>query len=412
MYSQTSCLCCKTVRVPSAYLIVCLQSSMSRSGMECSDMPTNEMHKMGFRVTALTVLIAMSTFGSLLGSRDDGPVAAEVYAGPLKLTALSAGSSVAMVKGSYAPTVYLSYSVDEGRTWSDFVPGSTTVVLTSAGDSVLITATSGKTNYQMSSGDRSTYSNYFSLGGSIDASGDPRSLLRQDMSVSLSYDSVFCALFYNCSALRSARLVLPSDEVPKHGYSYMFYGCKSLEHGPCSLPAQRLYIYSYQYMFYGCTSLVRAPDILASHIPGSTCQYMFYNCSSLVDAPSIEATTMEGDSFSHMFHGCASLRSAPRLRSLSMIDRGYQYMFYGCSSLVDAPDLPATSLRSSCYASIFSGCTSLSKIRLLYTGTISSTYFSNWVKDVPSGGVIYYKGATTATGASAVPAGWTVLKNW
>lgn len=85
-------------------------------------------------------------------------------------------------------------------------------------------------------------------------------------------------------------------------------------------------------------------------------------------------------------------------------------MFKYCTSLNTAPELPATTLTSKCYWGMFDNCQNLNYIKAMFTTTPSSSYTSNWVKDVAANGTFVKNSAATwnVTGNDGIPSGWTV----
>ena len=59
---------------------------------------------------------------------------------------------------------------------------------------------------------------------------------------------------------------------------------------------------------------------------------------------------------------------------------------------------------------MFEGCTSLNYIKAMFTTTPSSSYTSNWVKNVAASGTFVKNSAATwnVTGIEGIPEGWTV----
>lgn len=129
--------------------------------------------------------------------------------------------------------------------------------------------------------------------------------------------------------------------------------------------------------------------------------------TSIIDS-SMEATTLATYCYYGMFNGCTSLTTAPELPATELADYCYASMFNGCTSLTVAPELPATTLATQCYAGMFSNCLSLNYIKLNYTGTFSTSYFSIWVLNVSDTGDFYYNGTDITTGSYAIPEEWTV----
>ena len=115
-----------------------------------------------------------------------------------------------------APSVSLEYSTD-GRTWNQFVVGTTTVTLANIGDKMYVRATSaGNTRMGSSMSDY----NQFVMTGKIAASGNVNTLLDQNGNATL---KSYC-------------------------YSYLFGGCESLTTAP-TLPATTLADGCYYGMF-------------------------------------------------------------------------------------------------------------------------------------------------------------------
>ena len=352
----------------------------------------------------------------------------------------------------------LSYSLDNGASWTTLSAGSSTPAVT-AGSKVL-----WKGSYKGTS--ESNYGKFVST-GKFNVSGNVMSLTYGDDFVDKTdltgSDYCFRGLFDNCSKLTSAsRLILPATRLAGGCYAYMFEECSSLTSAPV-LPAMTLADDCYAYMFYECTSLTTAPELPATELAGYCYSSMFFGCASLtvvpktlpamiladdcynsmfkectslttapalpattlVDycysgmfqgctsltvAPELPATTLADWCYMLMFHSCTSLTTAPELPATELIDNCYEYMFYGCTSLTQAPALPATVLAESCYSSMFNGCTNLNYIKAMFTTVPSSTYTSNWVNGVSSTGTFVKNAAATwdVTGTSGVPTGWAV----
>ena len=194
----------------------------------------------------------------------------------LCFTAEEANSTVAMEAQGSAPTVSLEYSTD-GRTWSPFVVGTTTVTLANIGDKVYVRATSeGNTGI----GSSPTDYNKFVMTGKIAASGNVDTLLDKNGNATL---TSYC-------------------------YSNMFNGCASLTTAP-TLPATTLANNCYASMFQGCTSLVTAPVLPATVLADGCYWYMFKNCTSLTTAPALPATTLSIGCYRTMFQGCSNLNN-------------------------------------------------------------------------------------------------------
>ena len=219
-------------------------------------------------------------------------------------------------------------------------------------------------------------------------------------------------LFKNQPVVDAGNLVLSSAILNDYTYWEMFYGCTYLTTPPKKLPALYVYLQTYGSMFDGCTSLMTVPELPATSIGQNSYRNMFRNCTSLTKAPELSVTTLTGSqSCYQMFYGCTSLTKAPtKLLPTTLISGCYRGMFQGCTSLLTAPELPATTLTSSCYNQMFDGCTSLNYIKAMFTTTPSSSYTSNWVRNVSSTGTFVKNTSATwnVAGNNGVPSGWTV----
>ena len=105
----------------------------------------------------------------------------------------------------------------------------------------------------------------------------------------------------------------------------------------------------------------------------------------------------------------ANLQEAENLvlPSTTLAESCYEGMFKGCSAIPQAPVLPATTGASNCYKEMFYGCSALSSITVNLTSP-SSSYTSNWVNGVASGGDFYRNStASWSAGNDGKPSAWT-----
>ena len=194
----------------------------------------------------------------------------------LTFTAEEANSTVAMTAYGSAPSVSLEYTIDNGSTWSDFIVGTTTVILANVGDKMVIRAKT--TNSRM--GSSSSKYNKFVMTGKVAASGSIMYLLKNDGDLdTTSSQYCFCNLFYQCASLTTSP-ELPATTLTSYCYRSMFQECTSLTEAP-ELPATRMTTYCYQGMFRGCTSLTTAPELPATKLTVSCYSNVFNGCSSL-----------------------------------------------------------------------------------------------------------------------------------
>ena len=313
----------------------------------------------------------------------------------LCFTAEQAGSTVAMaVNGTPTKGQAFEYSTN-GRNWSVFTPGTTTITLSNVGDKVYFRGD----NTTVSESDSVYYQ--FVMSGKIVASGNIMSLLDKTCQ-STTISNIYCYyyLFYNCTSLTTAP-ALPATTLADYCYRSMFYKCTSLTTAP-SLPATTLANYCYNYMFSNCTSLTTAPALPATTLTDYCYNYMFSNCTSLTTAPSLPATTLTNYCYKNMFSNCTSLTTAPSLPATTLAYSCYSNMFENCTSITTAPSLPATTLTNSCYRSMFENCTSLTTAPSLPATTLSSACYRSMFENCTSLQV-YSSSGTGHTKAWRIP---------
>ena len=244
------------------------------------------------------------------------------------------GGTITFAKNdSQAQDCPILYSTDNGTTWTELTPTTTSQELggtLSVGDKVLVKGTNAQ--YALNP----IYYNRFGGTAKVNISGNIMSLIGGDnFSETVTFTERFAlyGIFSNYSNLLSAEnLILPATTLVDDCYCNMFRNCTNLVNAPKSLPATTLTIQCYCNMFRNCTNLVNAPELPAETLAGYCYGYMFSGCTSLTTAPELPATTLAQD--------C------------------YYFMFQGCTGLTTAPALPATTLASNCYCS---SCNNISK---------------------------------------------------
>ena len=297
----------------------------------------------------------------------------------LAFTALEDGTFSFVKEGT--PTGSVSYSLDNGSTWTALNYGDSTPTV-ATGSKVL-----WKGDYR---GANSSDCAYFSSTGKFNVSGNIMSLTYGDdfgdKTDLTGRNYCFSKLFKSCSGLiDSSELILPATTLAQYCYSGMFFGCSSLTTAPEVLPATTLASYCYSIMFANCTSLTTAPEL--------------------------PATKLADYCYNSMFSGCTSLTKVPNvLPATKLVDNCYYYMFQNCSSLTTAPELPATEFAYQCYERMFNGCSKLNYIKAMFTSTPGYFYTKAWVERVSSTGTFVKNAAATwdVTGSEGIPAGWTV----
>lgn len=339
----------------------------------------NKLYKRFF--TIITALIL--GLGNLLaqGTRDD-------YTNSyLTIECLASVGSIKLnIPAELTPAemTSVSYSTDEGATWTTYQINSTSQTIQvdfQLGEKVYFKGL-GK---QCCTGfDANGYcpSLRFSGTGRYKVSGNIMSLLYSDDFASQTEcpegsTFTFAELFVGNSLLNSAEdLVLPAMTLTPYCYYGLFYQCKHLTKAP-QLPATTLDTDSYNYMFGNCTALKVAPDLSATTMGHLSCANMFEGCRALIEAPELPATTMGVSCYICMFKGCRSLVAAPALPATTLAYECYKHMFEGCVSMTEAPELPATTMSEFGYSFMFDGCTSLTEAPALPATTLAASCYES-----------------------------------
>ena len=354
----------------------------------------------------------------------------------LCFTAVEANSSVKLKKFGSLALPDLETRTD-GKTWTDFIPGETTITLANEGNKVYFRKKGTEAGTSFSTG--SFNYAYFFMTGKIAASGNVMSLIDPDCEAT-EFDGeqgkyCFYKLFQSCSSLTTAP-ELPATDLAEYCYGNMFYSCTSLTAAP-ALPATTLAKNCYQLMFGTCKALTTAPALPTTTLAEVCYESMFQGCTSLTTAPALPATTLTTNCYGNMFNGCTSLTAAPALPATTLAKSCYQLMFKGCTSLTTAPALPTTTLAEVCYESMFQGCTSLTTAPALPATDLATSCYSymfyncsslnsitvhfttwdtsqtNWVSGVSSTGTFHCPKNLDASyytnfGKSGIPTDWTV----
>ena len=325
----------------------------------------------------------------------------------------------------------ISYSTDDGVTWSE--PATSATVTVGVGDKVLWKGEMTPTNNERIGVFSDSTAEY-------DVQGNIMSLLYGDNFVNQTDLSgknyVFDSLLAGTKVINAENLILPATTLAESCYQSMFENCTSLTQAP-ELSATTLAQACYSGMFQGCTSLAQAPELPATtlanrcyngmfkgctslaqapELPGITSatfcyQSMFSGCTSLTVAPMIRLSYLANNSCSYMFSDCTSLTQTEGISATSLTSYACQCMFSGCTALTTAPELKATTLNTYCYRYMFKGCTNLNYIKMLATNNITATQcLFEWVDGVAASGT-FVKAASMTTlpsGTSGIPNDWTV----
>ena len=339
------------------------------------------------------------------------------------------------------PRMTISYSKDDGETWTDYESTPSEIgggISVQSGDVVLF---KGDNARYCSNVAPDRYCSFSGTTARFNIKGNIMSLINSsefETISTLSSENTFYHIFESCTGLTSAEhLILPAITLTGGCYAHMFEGCTALTSAPI-LYATTLADGCYSNMFEGCTSLTTAPELPATTLRGNCYYHMFYGCTSLTTAPELPANTLANDCYGWMFNGCTSLTTAPELPATTLTYCCYEYMFwdctglttapsilpattlgeyccyrmfYNCKSLTTAPELPATTLAVNCYCEMFRGCSKLNYIKCLAIHDSALRYTDDWVSGVASSGT-FVKAPNMndwTTGVSGIPTDWIVV---
>lgn len=277
----------------------------------------------------------------------------------------------------------LSYSIDDGSTWSELQPRVNTPTVY-AGQKIMWKGNMPSPTYEYAPSFNGNTNYRFNVEGNI---------------MSLLYGDNFA----DKTTLYTSAL---------HGTFAYCYKLISAEH--LVLPATTLAEYCYEHMFYACNSLTTAPSTLPATTLAYRCYYMmFTNCTSLKTVPSLPATTLANGCYESMFKGCSSLGTVPAdlLPATTLAESCYWCMFDGCKILWASPRLPAPTLVKGCYGYMFRGTNLLDYIICLATDISAENCTYDWFA---SNGAVrgqFYKApgmSSWTRGTSGIPGTWTI----
>jgi len=271
-------------------------------------------------------------------------------------------NTINIVKAKSPANINLSYSTDDGETWTDLTISATTTFSTiNTGDKIIFKGTNSRLS--------TAWDTYYRFNGSgnFKVYGNIMSLLNGDN-------------FVNTTELNSST---------DNHFAGLFYGTTTLiDADKLYLSPLTLYYNSYNGMFRGCTNLVSAPHIQATTAANECCSSMFEGCINLEVAPELNFTTMAQNCCKRMF--CMSRNSK-----------------ITTPKMTKSPILRCTSGATGCYEEMFKGNGNLVEVTCLMQG--NNIAYSNWLANTSSVGTFKKaSGASWANGTNGIPSGWTV----
>ena len=196
----------------------------------------------------------------------------------LTFDVISAGTIVWKCIGGIESAKTISYSVDDGQTWSAITSTAEGVEISvSAGDKVLVKGTNN--TYAK---DKSNYTGFQGGTAIFNLKGNIMSLIGGDNftgTTGFTKSFAFASLFKLSNVISAKYLVLP---------------------------ATTLYTSCYRAMFSFATSLVDAPELPATTL-ATDCYWYMFEGTAISTAPVLPAATLVKGSYGGMFSGCSKL---------------------------------------------------------------------------------------------------------
>lgn len=214
----------------------------------------------------------------------------------LTFECLTGGTITIMASLSDVAGKTVSYSTDNGVTWSTLTTSTTAQSFGTfgIGDKVLFKGTNNVYSEQYEI-------NYFGGTAQVKIYGNIMSLIYGDnfanqTSFPSNTNNNFDNLFSSYSNLIDAEnLVLPATTLTSECYSGLFFFCSGLTKAPKILPATTLASGCYSSMFSDCSDLITAPELPATTLVSNCYKNMFIYCSSLNYVKAMFTTTPGND---------------------------------------------------------------------------------------------------------------------
>ena len=279
------------------------------------------------------------------------------------IESLADSNIIRMGKTGSPSNLSLSYSTDNGTTWTDLtITSGQDLVTINTGDKVIFKGTNNSISSAWNSYYRFNASKNFKAYGNIMSIlwGDnftSNSEFKSDTSYNL------CGLFYGTTTLTDAsNLILPALTCTSNCYNGAFRGCTNLTVAP-QLPATQSALSCYSSMFEGDINLEVAPEINLVNMSQESCMRMFtMNRNSKITTP----------------------------------------------KMTKSPILRCANTAQDCYKEMFKGNGNLTEITCLKTDTTNAC--TNWVTNISTTGTFYKASQKNdwPSNASGIPSGWTV----
>ena len=311
-----------------------------------------------------TEAIKMYIGGTLMWPSGGGGQVVHNYADDyFTIESLQDSNTISITKAKSPANISLSYSTDDGETWTSVaISSGMTFTTINTGDKIMFKgintrlATAWDTYYR------------FNPSKNFKVYGNAMSLLYGDNFASNSEfpsgsNNNFAGLFYGTTTLTDAgNLILPATICTSGCYNGMFRGCTNLTVAP-ELPATQSATDCYSSMFEATINLEVAPEINLTNMSQNCCKRMFcMNRNSKITTP--------------------KMTKSPILRCATCATGCYDEMFKGNGNIVEVTCLKTDSV----------GCCNNWLLNCSSTGVLKKSPLKN---DWPNG-------------ASGYPAGWTI----
>ena len=272
-------------------------------------------------------------------------------------------NTISVTKTGSPPNLSLSYSTDDGNTWTDLtITNGRNFATINAGEKIIFKGTNNSIS--------NAWNAYYRFNGNknFNAYGNVMSILQGDN-------------FTSNSEFKSGTT-----------------------HNLCGL-------------FYGTTTLIDASNLI---LPALTCTSNCYNgafrgCTNLTVAPQLPATQSAASCYGSMFEGDINLEVAPEINLVNMSQESCMRMFcmnrnskITTPKMTKSPILRCANTATDCYKEMFKGNGNLTEITCLKTDTTNAC--TNWVTNISTTGTFYKDSQKSDWPRSdnGIPSGWTV----
>lgn len=279
------------------------------------------------------------------------------------IESLEDSNTIMMQRAGTPNNPTLSYSLDNGETWTTTtISGTVTFATINTGDKIIF-----KGNNNKFASAWNAY-NYFNTTKQFKVYGNIMSLLNGDNFTTNSEFATgtthnFCGLFRTDKLVDASNLILPALTLHESSYNGMFRGVTNLQHGP---------------------------KMLAITSAKECCASMFEGCVNLEEAIEIKFTSLSQQCCMRMF--CMNRTSK-----------------ITTPKMTKSPILKCSTWSSDCYMEMFEGNGNLNEITCLLETPGGTT---NWVQHAGAATGTFYKNpsATWSQGGTEnVPSGWTIV---